>query len=54
LVVNGCEFMGEGKRAITLEKGLKAAAIFGCAFRGPQAIANESGADVQIGLNTSH
>jgi len=54
LVVNGCEFMDEGKRAIILEKGLKAAAIFGCAFRGPQAIADQSGADVQIGLNTSH
>jgi hypothetical protein len=54
LVVNGCEFMDEGKRAIILEKGLKAAAIFGCAFRGPQAITDQSGADVQIGLNTSH
>jgi hypothetical protein len=53
LVVNGCEFMDEGKRAIILEKGLKAAAIFGCAFRGPQAITDQSGADVQIGLNTS-
>src|ERR1019366_9056886 len=54
LIVNGCEFMDEGKRAIILEKGLKAAAIMGCMFRGPQAVADESGADVQIGLNTSH
>jgi hypothetical protein len=54
LVVNGCEFMDEGKRAIVLEKGLKAASIFGCLFRQPQAIADQSGADVQIGLNTSH
>jgi hypothetical protein len=54
LVVNGCEFMDQGKHAITLEKGLKAATILGCMFRGPQAIADQSGADVQIGLNTSH
>ena len=49
-------FLGrkEGKHAITLEKGLKAAAVLGCAFRGPQAISDQSGADVQIGLNTSH
>jgi hypothetical protein len=45
--------MDEGKRAIILEKGLKAAAILGCMFRGPQAVADESGADVQIGLNAS-
>jgi hypothetical protein len=54
LVVNGCEFMDQAKRAITLEKGLKAAAIFGCAFRGAQATENHSDADVQMGLNTSH
>jgi hypothetical protein len=46
--------MDPGKQAIILEKGLKAAAILGCTFRGPQAIADQSGADVQIGLNTSH
>jgi Pectate lyase superfamily protein len=54
LVVNGCEFMDQGKRAITLERGLKAAAIVGCTFRGPQAIVDQSGADVQTGLNTTH
>ena len=63
LVGRGCAvnneclgFLGrkEGKHAITLEKGLKAAAVLGCAFRGPQAISDQSGADVQIGLNTSH
>jgi hypothetical protein len=54
LVVNGCEFMDAGKRAVILEKGLKAATIFGCTLRGPQAITDQSGADVQIGLNTSH
>ena len=53
LIVNGCEFMDAGKRAITLEKGLKAAAIFGCTFRGPAAIQDQSGGDVQIGLNTT-
>ena len=53
LIVNGCEFMDEGKRAITLEKGLKAAAVFGCNFRGSNAVADQSGAEVQIGLNTN-
>ena len=52
LVVNGCEFMDEGKRAIRLETGLKAATVFGCAFRGPNGIEDVSGADVQAGLNT--
>ena len=54
LVVNGCEFMDGGKRAIILEKGLEAATILGCLFRGPQAVVDQSGADVQTGLNTSH
>ena len=54
LVVNGCEFMNEGKRAIVLQKGLNAGTVVGCLFRGPQAITDQSGADVQIGLNTSH
>ena len=53
LMVNGCEFMDGGKRAIVLEKGLGAATIFGCAFRGAAAVDDQSGADVQIGLNTS-
>jgi hypothetical protein len=52
LVVNGCEFMAGGKQAIRLEKGLKAATILGCTFRGPQPIDDQSGADVQVGLNT--
>ena len=38
LIVNGCEFMDEGKQAIILEKGLKAATVLGCTFRGPNAI----------------
>jgi hypothetical protein len=54
LVVNGCEFMDEGKRAIILEKGLQAAVIFGCTLRGTQAITDQSGAEVQLGLNTNH
>ena len=54
LIVNGCEFMAGGKRAIILEKGLMAATIFGCAFRGLQPIEDQSGAEVQIGLNTNH
>ncbi len=52
LVVNGCEFM-EGKKQIVLEKGLKAATITGCLLRGERAVENSSGADVQIGLNTT-
>jgi hypothetical protein len=51
LLVNGCEFMDAGKRPILLEKGLQAASIFGCAFRGPGGIENASGAEVQSGLN---
>jgi hypothetical protein len=54
LVVNGCEFVGQDKHAITLEKGLKAATILGCTLRGPQAVVNQAGADVQISLNASH
>jgi hypothetical protein len=53
LIVNGCEFMDAGKRPILLEKGLQAASIFGCAFRTNKSVENTSGADVQIGLNTS-
>jgi hypothetical protein len=46
--------MDQGKHAITLEKGVKTAAVLGCAFRVPDAISDHSGTDVQIGLNTSH
>ncbi|MBN1851483.1 MAG: hypothetical protein JW829_02120 [Pirellulales bacterium] len=54
LIVNGCEFMAEGKEQIALEKGLTAAVIKGCLFRGTKAVSdNNSGADVQIGLNTT-
>jgi hypothetical protein len=54
LIVNGCEFMDAGKRAVALDKGLKSAAVFGCAFRDAKAIEDLSGADVQVGLNTTH
>ena len=53
LIVNGCEFMDEGKPALILEKGLKAASVFGCAFRGPKPIDDQSGADVKTGLSTN-
>ena len=59
LVVSGCEFMqGEsgqsaGRPQIVLKPGLVAATIFGCLLRGPQAIVDSSGGDVQIGLNTT-
>jgi len=54
IVVNGCEFMAEGKRQIVLEKGLTAATITGCLLRSEEGIEDKSGADVKIGLNTSH
>jgi len=50
--VNGCEFMDGGKRAIKLDSGVKAASIFGCAFRNAQAVENNSKGDVQMGMNT--
>jgi hypothetical protein len=53
LMVNGCEFMDEGKLAITLEKGLKAASVVGCNFRGPKPVDDQSGADVKLGFNTN-
>lgn len=53
LIVNGCEFMDEGKKGILLEKGLKAATVLGCTFRGQNAVEDQSGADVETGLNTS-
>lgn len=51
LIVNGCEFMDGDKPAIRLEKGLKAATIFGCALRSDKAIEDNSGAQVKIDLN---
>jgi hypothetical protein len=44
--------MDDGKRAIVLEKGLKAATVLGCTFRGPKAVDDQSGAEVKIDLNT--
>jgi len=54
LCVSSCDFMAEGKQPIVLEKGLRAATITGCLFRGEQPIADSSAADVQSGLNTTH
>lgn len=53
LIVNGCDFLDEGRKGVILEKGLKAAAIFGCQFRTAPGVEDSSGADVQIGLNTT-
>ena len=53
LIVNGCEFLDPGKRAIVLEQGLKAAAVLGSTFRVPNLVEDQSGADVKIGLNTT-
>ncbi len=52
LIVNACEFMTD-KKQIVLEKGLKAATITGCLLRGKDAIDDASGAEVQMGLNTT-
>ncbi|MBN2505099.1 MAG: hypothetical protein JXQ71_00240 [Verrucomicrobia bacterium] len=52
LIVNGCEFMDDGKQAIRLDKGLQAATIVGCCFRGTKGVDDQSGGDVQVGLNT--
>jgi hypothetical protein len=54
LIVNGCEFMDEGKPAVFLEKGLQSATVLGCALRGPTPVADNSRADVQVGLNSAH
>jgi hypothetical protein len=43
--------MDAGKKQIVLEKGLKAATVIGCLLHGEGGIVNESGADVQVGLN---
>jgi len=43
-MVNSCEFM---------DKDLVAATITGCLLRGDKSILDNSGADVQIGLNTT-
>jgi len=53
LIVNGCDFLDEGKRPIILEKGLKAAAIVGCAFRSSPGVEDLSGAEVKTSANTA-
>ena len=45
--------MAEGRQQIVLDKGLKAAVITGCLLRGDKAVSDNSGADVQVGLNTT-
>lgn len=53
LILSGCEFMDEGKLPVFLGQGLKAAAIFGNAFRTRTPVENQSGADVQVSGNTT-
>jgi hypothetical protein len=50
LMVNGCDFM-DNKHAVTLEKGVLGASIYGCAFRKSNPVRDDSHSDVQIGLN---
>jgi len=54
LIVNGCEFRDSGKLDVALSKGLIAATLTGNLFRGDHPVRDDSGADVQIGLNTTH
>ncbi len=53
LIVNGCDFMDEGKLAVRLGGDLVAASVVGNTFRTDQAIVNESAAQVAIGYNTT-
>ncbi len=54
LIVNGCDFLDAARPVVQLEKGLKSAAILGCAFRSSEAVRDQSAADVQLGFNTTH
>ena len=51
LIINGCEFLDEGKQPIVLEKGLKGASIVGSSFRKSPGVENQSDGQVEIGLN---
>jgi hypothetical protein len=53
LAVVGCEFMDAGKKQIVLDKGLVSATVTGCLLRGDNGVTDNSGADVQIGLNAT-
>jgi outer membrane murein-binding lipoprotein Lpp len=52
LTVTGCDFMDGGKNQITLEKDVESAIIVANRLRGGEKIINNSGGDVQIGLNS--
>lgn len=52
LAIHACEFM-QPKRAVHLIEGLRSAAIVGNLFRGEAPILDESGADVEAGLNAT-
>lgn len=54
IMINGYEFMDEGKQRIVLETGLIAATIIGYLLRDDGGIVDNSNADIQIGLNTTH
>lgn len=53
LSVSACDFMDEGKPQISIGEAVKAAVIMGSRLRGGAQIANQAGAHVQIGLNTT-
>jgi len=52
LIVNGRDFMA-AKSAISLEEGLRAAVVMGNLFRTEEPVSDASGAEVEIGLNTT-
>ena len=52
LMVSSCDFV-DGKNQIHLGPGVESAVIMGNRLRGGAKITNESGGDVQIGLNVT-
>lgn len=51
VLIQGCEFLDSARETIVLEKGLRAATIVGCSHHGATLVRNDSGGDVQVGLN---
>ena len=51
LIVNGCDFLDEGKRQVKLEEKVQSASIFGNHFTGGAKIENRSNGNIEIGLN---
>lgn len=50
-IINGCDFLDEGKRQITIEPTAQSAALFGNHFTGGAKIDNQCQGKVEIGFN---